>query len=124
MKERRQDMKMSEYLTEIMTTIPKELEESLMLEHEQRQNLLAAYNFLIAVPHVALRAMSIYPRGIPERLDTRIRTAVEKSRQAIADYRSGQMDAKALKTAIKECRAETSEIRKTLKATGAERKEG
>ena len=117
-------MKMSEYLTEIMTTIPKELEESLMLEHEQRQNLLAAYNFLIAVPHVALRAMSIYPRGIPERLDTRIRTAVEKSRQAISGYRSGRINAKALKTAIKECRAETSEIRKTLKATGAERKEG
>ena len=109
-------MKMSEYLTEVMTTIPKELEESLMLEHEQRQNLLAAYNFLIAVPHVPLRAMSIYPRGIPERLGTRIRTAVVKSRRAIAGYRSGQIDAKTLKTAIKECRAETSEIRKALQA--------
>jgi len=104
-------MTIVEHLTGLMTEALKELdkipteEKSGELTHEQKQNLNAAYGLLVAASTVASKA-----------LDRRIRTVVEKSRRAAGDYLSGQIDAKALKAAIKVFRGAAPEIMKRLTA--------
>jgi hypothetical protein len=60
--------------------------------------------------------MRIFGRDVPDDIGQEIKTAIENLRGTIAGYLGEQIDAAAMRAAVKEARAKTAKIRKALRA--------
>ena len=86
------------------------------LTQQRVEVLLLAFNASNSLSKAGLAAMRIFGRDVPDDIGQEIKTAIENLRGTIAGYLGEQIDAAAMRAAVKEARAKAAEIRKALRA--------
>jgi ubiquinone biosynthesis protein UbiJ len=86
------------------------------LTQQRVEVLLLAFDASNSLSKAGLAAMRIFGRDVPDDIGQEIKTAIENLRGTIAGYLGEQIDAAAMRAAVKEARAKTAKIRKALRA--------